>query len=588
MGTTRSDAKLSGQVEALTQALRKLRETAGQPSLRTLSQRAGTISHATVAAVFSGRHFPRWQVVEVLVRSMGGDEEAFRQMWIEARKELSEASKSDDDKFLDFYRKAVERVYGRLDTPYLDRSQRGPVDDLYIQPTIKARVSDSIKSPEVADIYDLGDPVQRAVLLGGPGTGKTTACQALTLASATDTSRPVAFHIKLRDWNGGSSAPPRSVVGRIEEMLESFYQRPAPSGLVQRLLDSGRALVIFDGLDELVDDAHRSEVASIIELFSVEYPGSRVIVTSRPTGYARGRLDPTLFEEYDLCELNDSQVESFVRQWFNLRAHDSEAEPAHLADAFLRENSQASDLVKNPLILTLMCSMYKAEGYITRHRSELYEHVFRQHTGQWDRVRGVGSRLHVESLVNRTVAYIAYWLKQRERENEVVTGRELLGAATRFLVNSGHDDAETAAQEVVEYCRDRAGIFTEVGTSSNGDRLYQFAHRTLMEYGAALHLVRSCSTSEELASALIPRIVENKWISISEIAVQLEDERREDGATRFARELLNGIETRSNDARKNLLTFLTRNIDVTAIAPADVKIIAHIAERYGVTRTAHA
>ena len=56
---------------------------------------------------------------------------------------------------------------------------------------------------------------------------------------------------------------------------------------VQRLLLSGEALVIFDGLDELPDTTHRSNLTGIIERFSAEYPQAHVLVTSRLVGTNR-------------------------------------------------------------------------------------------------------------------------------------------------------------------------------------------------------------------------------------------------------------------------------------------------------------
>ena len=62
----------------------------------------------------------------------------------------------------------------------------------------------------------------------------------------------------------------------------------AADGLVESLLVSGSALVIFDGLDELLDTSARSQVAAIIEQFCAEYPLTRVLVTSRTIGCRPG------------------------------------------------------------------------------------------------------------------------------------------------------------------------------------------------------------------------------------------------------------------------------------------------------------
>jgi len=54
---------------------------------------------------------------------------------------------------------------------------------------------------------------------------------------------------------------------------------------VDLLLLTGRAVVIFDGLDELLDTSRRADVTTRVERFCAEYPLAPVLVTSRQVGY---------------------------------------------------------------------------------------------------------------------------------------------------------------------------------------------------------------------------------------------------------------------------------------------------------------
>ncbi|MFF5077548.1 glycosyltransferase family 4 protein [Actinoplanes sp. NPDC000266] len=59
----------------------------GEPSTRTISRRVGkAISHTTVNNVLRGDKLPRWDQLELVVGSLGGDVEVFRPLWIDARK----------------------------------------------------------------------------------------------------------------------------------------------------------------------------------------------------------------------------------------------------------------------------------------------------------------------------------------------------------------------------------------------------------------------------------------------------------------------------------------------------------------------
>jgi hypothetical protein len=67
----------------LATALQHLRRQAGNPSTRTIG-RAASYSHTTVAQALNGSRRPRWEVVEQIVRFLGGDVEQFRTLWLAA------------------------------------------------------------------------------------------------------------------------------------------------------------------------------------------------------------------------------------------------------------------------------------------------------------------------------------------------------------------------------------------------------------------------------------------------------------------------------------------------------------------------
>ena len=71
------------------------------------------------------------------------------------------------------------------------------------------------------------------------------------------------------------------------------------------LLLTGRAVVIFDGLDELLDTARRADVTTRVERFCAEYPLAPVLVTSRVVGYDQARLDDRQFTCYRLGGFGD-------------------------------------------------------------------------------------------------------------------------------------------------------------------------------------------------------------------------------------------------------------------------------------------
>ncbi|WP_208762303.1 helix-turn-helix domain-containing protein [Microbispora bryophytorum] len=77
-----------GPVQAFAVALRRLREEAGSPTYRALSERAH-YSPTVLSQAASGRVFPSLEVTLAFVRACGGDEEAWAGRWHRVGAEIS-------------------------------------------------------------------------------------------------------------------------------------------------------------------------------------------------------------------------------------------------------------------------------------------------------------------------------------------------------------------------------------------------------------------------------------------------------------------------------------------------------------------
>jgi predicted NACHT family NTPase len=269
--------------------------------------------------------------------------------------------------FLTRYRAHVLDQHGKLEPPDFERRRRVPIADIYVPTVIyeelypeRTVVAVAVEPPSLT-VWDLAARLDRSVLLGDPGGGKTTASTVLMHHFASDAGRRVPLLVTLRNF-AAEDPPARSVVGHIEHVLETLYQCPAPPGLVDLLLLTGRAVVLFDGLDELLDPSRRADVATRVEQFCIEYPLAVVLVTSRVVGYDQARLDERHFTSYRLGGLGDEDVAEYARKWFALEdgARDDDA------DAFLTESESVPDLRANPLLLSLMCILYRCRRSSSR------------------------------------------------------------------------------------------------------------------------------------------------------------------------------------------------------------------------------
>lgn len=162
----------------------------------------------------------------------------------------------------------------------------------------------------------------RAILLGDPGGGKSTSSLKLAydIAHGKADALPatVPLLVVLKDYAEQYLKTRLSMLDWLASLCDAPYGVPAPPGALEYLLLTGRALVIFDGLDELLETSLRREIGQVVEGFTHRYPLTPILVTSRRVGYEEAPLDADLFARLQLQEFSDDQVEAYVRKWFSL------------------------------------------------------------------------------------------------------------------------------------------------------------------------------------------------------------------------------------------------------------------------------
>lgn len=488
------------------------------------------------------------------------------------------------------YRKQVEGRHGSITPPHFDAAREIPIDDLYVFPTLKSvieRVEEKEqKKDQIVSIADFLSRIQRTVVLGNPGGGKSTLAQKICHHLATSGPGHQAMGhrqltpilVILRKYGVAKQEQRCSIREYIETEFEATYQLPPPPlHTLEYLLLNGHILVIFDGLDELLETSSRQEIRDDVQSFCNLYPSTPVLVTSREVGYEQAPLHQRVFQVFRLEHLDDQQVGEYVQKWFTVAdIYSSLKERQQKAKNFLEESQSVSDLRSNPLMLSLMCNIYRGENYIPRNRPEVYQKCADMLFERWDKSRNIHALLPFEAHIRPAMMYLAHWIYTNDSLRAGVTEQLLVKKATDYLHQkrfADSDEAEQAARTFISFCRGRAWVFTDTGTEKGGERIYQFTHQTFLEYFTAIFLVRTHATPESLLESLLVRIEEREWDVVAQLAIHRQHRQSEDAGDQLLSLLLVHAQNVENMKQWNVLDFTIRCLQFIVPSPWVVRNI---------------
>lgn len=343
--------------------------------------------------------------------------------------------------------------------------------------------------------------VDKLFVLGKPGAGKTTFCKHLAVREAQEKGvvNKVPIFITLKQYADTGM----SLLEFINEQFD-VYDFPNSASFVEALLRGGKALVLFDGLDEVTkDDAGRNRVAAEINQFSRKYDNCHIVVTCRvaATDYS--------FEQFhyvEMAEFAPEQVETFVRQWFLQGEENVDKADKMLAE--LNTHEEISDLTRNPLLLALLCLNYDETMSFPVRRVEIYQEALETLFKKWDKSRGILRESAYSSLstgrkqgVLAELAYDTYVAKEYFFKRWEIESRLADYVASVPETPDRIDiDGEVILQEIIA----QHGLLAYQATD-----IISFSHKTFHEYFTARQIVdnQEASAFEELLN----HYVDDSW-----------------------------------------------------------------------------
>ena len=295
---------------------------------------------------------------------------------------------------------------------------------------------------------------QHVLLVGKPGSGKTTALRKLLLEESQQQEQLVIL-IELRRFE--------TSVLDIAHAFTEAHELGLSIEELQRQLDQGRCLLLLDGTNELPSGAAQAD----LEAFLKTYKSCQVVATTRDIELGG---DVGIKKKLELQPLTPEQVEAFIHAYI-----EGEEQSAEMIRQL---QSRLKDFQETPLLLLMLCFVFKKYNRIPKNLgtafrdcARIYDELFKQ---------GIEKISYCRDLLS----YLAFRMQTgRDRLNPLLEVSE--EDAIRWLAElTTVEDAYGWAKDWLRFLRQYHLLLRR------GDGYVEFTHQLWQDYYAAEYLLK--------------------------------------------------------------------------------------------------
>ena len=408
-----------------------------------------------------------------------------------------------------------------------DASERPEV--LHALETLEVKGKDAKAGGEALSLDELLRAGGTVMLLGGPGSGKTTVIKRLARSCALGAAT-IGRRFPRMPWCFPVLLPITEYAGEGRPLLEYIeaviLARGGPPLLARyrEYWGKGQVLLLLDGLDEVAETGQRIAAARAVDVALSGAGANRLLVTSRRVGYAICRLTGPA-RHCLLTRFSPQDITTFVTQWhlaYEKAAHEDKADLAGARQAAeslnleLQKNASVAALATNPLMLTII-SLIKHQHVVLPHRRvELYEVALNTLLRSWNLARSLAARPpREEPRIEQTRevwSRIAFWM-HAEANRDIRRDR----LQTKLVEILTHDfdksefDAIAIAESYLASAAETSGLL-----EARGPGTFAFIHQSFQEYLAALFLARPPSKA---VGKIRSHCQDPRWTEVIRLAV---------------------------------------------------------------------
>ena len=410
----------------------------------------------------------------------------------------------------------LHRYIRLLGLPDLRDRPSVALDSLFVHPLISKRPISVDADPDAwqacESVYAALEQHGRLVLLGDPGTGKTTLVDYLTWL-LTFYGRPSPL-IKRFGWILPVPMVLRELalesVTTFDGLLQAFLCQPACETLrdgdyMRDRLAEGRALVMLDGIDEVGgEDARRGLRQAVFDGMK-RYPDCLWLLTSRIVGYGEvpfegagtqrqrqsevdREINAAKIHRRYIAPFDDGRIKLFAHRWYILRDWNGSKAGKHKdLVAAIRKDATLQRLARVPNVLALMALIHRIDTTLPQGKWLLYERIAEAYLVSIDRSRGLSDGSYDLPRKKMWLARVGFEMqKLRGQSGDVdllVQGDDALHWIGSEMERSKAPADAPTPEEFLSFVGRRSGLFVP-----KGDDLYAFRHLSFQEYFAAVAL----------------------------------------------------------------------------------------------------
>lgn len=236
-----------------------------------------------------------------------------------------------------------------------------------------------------------------------------------------------------------------------------------------------KPIIILDGFDE-IDLNLRPKIFNEINELCLGMTNARVVITSRS-----GEFEYTISNahKFQLAPLTANKIELFCKRWLKDANRGEE-----LFSAI--KNSPFYDTTIRPINLTLLATLFEANGYLPPKPRSVYRDIIDLQIFKWDKIRNVNRVSNVSnfdpSIKFEFLSHLAFHLS---KENLIVFDKYKLEHIYKKILSSRFSLNPEQFEEVINEIETHSGIFVQSGR----DR-YEFPHKSIQEYFTGEYLTR--------------------------------------------------------------------------------------------------